>query len=49
MIKVEKNMIYLEDIKNQKNKNNKTYIFDNIFNESSTNDDIFNIWKNINK
>ena len=43
MIKVEKNMIYLEDIKNQKNKNNKTYIFDNIFNESCTNDDIFNI------
>ena len=42
MIKVEKNILYLEDVKSTKNKNNKTYIFDNIFNETTNNDTIFN-------
>ena len=42
MIKVDKNILYLEDIKNAKNKNNKTYIFDNIFNETANNEAIFN-------
>lgn len=42
MIKLEKNILYLEDVKNTKNKNNKTYIFDNIFNESTNNETIFN-------
>ena len=43
MIKVDKNILYLEDIKNTKNKNNKTFIFDNIFNESATNEVLFNV------
>ena len=42
MIKVEKNIIYLEDIKKDKNKNNKIFIFDNIFRESSNNETVFN-------
>ena len=42
IIKVDKNILYLEDIKNTKNKNNKIYIFDNIFNDTATNEIIFN-------
>ena len=42
MIKVEKNFLIIEDVKNAKNKNNKTFIFDNIFNETATNDLVFN-------
>ena len=42
MIKVDKNILYLEDIKNKTNKNNKTYIFDNIFIETSNNEIVFN-------
>ena len=42
MIKVDKNILYLEDVKNNKNINNKTFIFDNIFNESATNEAVFN-------
>ena len=41
-LKIENNILYLEDIKNRKNKNNKTFLFDNIFNESSNNQNIFN-------
>ena len=41
MLKIEKNILYLEDIKNHKNKNNRTFLFDNIFNESSKNENIF--------
>ena len=40
MIKIEKNILYLEDVKNHKN--NKTFLFDNIFNESTNNESIFN-------
>ena len=40
MIKIEKNILYLEDVKNHKN--NKTFLFDNIFNESTNNENIFN-------
>ena len=43
MIKVDKNMIFLEEMKNTKNKNSiKSYIYDNIFNESATNEIVFN-------
>ena len=42
MIKVEKNIIYLEDIKKDKNKNNRIFIFDNVFNESTKNETVFN-------
>ena len=41
MIKVDKNILYLEDVKNTKSKNNKAFIFDNIFNESATNEVVF--------
>ena len=41
MLKVEKNIIYLEDIKNHKNKNNKIFVFDNVFNEKINNEDVF--------
>ena len=41
MLKIDKNILYLEDIKNHKNKNNKTFLFDNIFNETSKNQNIF--------
>ena len=37
--KVENNILYLEDVKNHKN---KTFLFDNIFNDSSNNQNIFN-------
>ena len=42
MLKVEKNIIYLEDIKKDKNKNNRRFIFDNVFNESTKNETVFN-------
>jgi len=42
MLKVEKNIIYLEDIKKDKNKNNRIFIFDNVFNESTKNETVFN-------
>ena len=42
MIKIENNILYLEDIKTHKNKNNKIYVFDNIFTESSNNIEVFN-------
>ena len=41
MIKIENNILYLEDIKAHKNKNNKVFVFDNIFTESSNNKDVF--------
>ena len=40
MIKIDKNILYLEDIKNHKN--NKIFTFDNIFPETSNNENIFN-------
>ena len=40
MLKIEKNVLYLEDMKNHKN--NKAFLFDNIFKESSNNEQIFN-------
>ena len=42
MLKVEKNILYLEDIKNHKNKNNKIFVFDNVFNETTNNENVFN-------
>ena len=42
MIKIENNILYLEDIKTHKNKNNKIFVFDNIFTESSNNKEVFN-------
>ena len=42
MIKVDKNILYLEDVKNKTNKNNKAFIFDNIFVETSNNEMVFN-------
>ena len=42
MLKIENNILYLEDIKTHKNKNNKLFVFDNIFNESSNNEKVFN-------
>ena len=43
IIKVDKNILYLEEIKTTKNKNViKSYIYDNIFNETATNDTVFN-------
>ena len=42
MIKIENNILYLEDIKAHKNKNNKIFVFDNIFTESSNNEEVFN-------
>jgi kinesin family protein 18/19 len=42
MLKIENNILYLEDIKTHKNKNNKLFVFDNIFNESSNNEEVFN-------
>ena len=42
MIKVENNILYLEDIKSHKTKNNKIFSFDNIFTESSNNEEVFN-------
>ena len=40
ILKVEKNTFFLEDMKNHKN---KAFLFDNIFNESSNNQNIFNV------
>ena len=40
MLKVEKNILYLEDVKTHKN--NKIFVFDNIFNESTNNEEVFN-------
>ena len=40
MIKIDKNILYLEDVKNHKN--NKIFTFDNIFPETANNDNIFN-------
>ena len=42
MLKVDKNILYLEDIKNHKNKNNKIFIFDNVFIGSANNEMVFN-------
>ena len=42
MLKVDKNIIYLEDIKKDKNKINRIFIFDNVFNESTKNETVFN-------
>ena len=42
MIKVDKNILYLEEVKNTKQKNNKAFIFDNVFNEKDTNETVFN-------